>query len=400
MRPLRSPVACAALVIVIGLVVGLAFAFKVSRKMPDFEVYWRAGQRAIAGEALYRADDGHYQFKYLPAFAFVVAPLTRLDEQPARALWFVLSVVALATLVLISVRLWLHRSPIPAGRGSSPGVQNAAAGHGSPVWMIVVLTLVVLGKFFARELVLGQANAMFGLLAAGAVLALAQRREGLAGALFALGVVFKPYGLIFVPWLLARRQMVSIGALAAGLVLALALPLLRYTPARVIELHHQWWATVRDSTAPNLLNPDNVSWLSLFTRWFGEGGAARVVWLLTLVVMAGVFVWIWRRRSHVASPERLEGALLLLLVPLVSPQGWDYVLLLAAPAVVCLIANVRELPRWGGAVVAVSMATIGLTLYDVMGRSAYHAFMMASGITLCTFVLIAGLVSLRLRRIA
>jgi hypothetical protein len=385
MRPLRPPAARAALVIVISLVAGLAFAFKVSRKMPDFEVYWRAGQRATAGEALYRADDGHYQFKYLPAFAFVVAPLTRLDEQPARAVWFVLSVVSLATLVLISVRLW---------RGPS------AAGPVVPFYLVVLLTVIVLGKFFARELVLGQANAMFGVLAASAVLALAQRRERLGGTLIALGVVFKPYGLIFVPWLLARRQRSSIGALALGLALVVAMPLLRYTPGEVVSLHEQWWATARDSTAPNLLNPDNVSWLSLFTRWFGEGSVARMAWLLTLAVMAAVFLWIWRRRSRVPSPERLEGALLLMLVPLVSPQGWDYVLLLAAPAVACLIANVRQLPRWSAAVVAVSMAMIGLTLYDVMGRTAYHAFMTASGITLCTFVLIAGLVAMRARQVA
>ena len=375
--------------------------------MPDFEVYWRAGQRATVGEALYRADDGHYQFKYLPAFALVIAPLTQLDEQPARALWVVLSVVSLATLVLISVRLWMDGSPdlvvrgllvgrSPGGAGSA-GMRDLTESHAVPVWLVVVLTVVVLGKFFARELVLGQANAMFGVLAAGAVLAMRHRREWLAGALIALGVMFKPYGLIFVPWLFARRQLASIGALAVGLVLALALPLLRYSPIGVVELHEQWWTTVRDSTAPNLLNPDNVSWLSLFTRWFGEGSAARAAWLLTLAVMAGVLVWIWTRRSRVASPERLEGALLLMLVPLVSPQGWDYVLLLAAPAVACLIANVRELPRWGGAAVAVSMATIGLTLYDVIGRSAYHAFMMASGITLCTVVLIAALAALRIR---
>jgi hypothetical protein len=89
-----------------------------------------------------------------------------------------------------------------------------------------------------------------------------------------------------------------------------------------------------------------------------------------------------------------------MLVPLVSPQGWDYVLLLAAPAVVCLITHVRDLPRWCAAAVAISMTTIGLTLYDVMGRTAYHAFMMASGITLCTFVLIAALTALRGRQIA
>jgi hypothetical protein len=348
--------------------------------MPDFEVYWRAGQRAAAGEALYRAEDGHYQFKYLPVFALVVSPLTRLDQQAARALWFVLSVVSLATLVFISVRLWPERP--------------------FPVWLIVVLTVLVLGKFFSRELVLGQANAMFGVITAGAVLALTQRRERLAGALVALGVVFKPYGLILLPWLIARRRWSSIMTFMAGLLVAVVLPLLRYDFGAVLDLHREWWTTVRDSTAPNLLNPDNVSWLAMYARWFGEGTLARSVWLASMALIAALAVWIWMRRQNVELPERLEGALLLMLVPLLSPQGWDYVLLLAAPAVVGLITHVRDQPRWVAGATALAMAVIGLTIYDVMGRTAYHAFMMASGITLCTFVLIAGLVSLRTRRIA
>jgi len=393
MTSFRSPAVCAALVVVISLSIGFAFAFKVARKMPDFEVYWRAGQRAAAGEPLYRADDGHYQFKYLPAFALVVSPLTRLDQQSARALWFVLSVVSLATLVLISMRLW----------DSLPGLLREARPTNDPrvsTWLVVILTLVVLGKFFSRELVLGQANAMFGVIMAGAVLALSQRRERLAGALVALGVVFKPYGLIFLPWLVARRRWSSIVTLAAGLLIAVAVPLLRYDPGKVLDLHRQWWTTVRDSTAPNLLNPDNVSWLAMYARWFGEGALARSLWLATLAMVAAVVLWIWARRRDVESPEPLEGALLLMLVPLVSPQGWDYVLLLAAPAVVGLITHLRDQPRWLTVASSLAMAAIGLTIYDVLGRTAYHAFMMASGITLCTFVLIASLVCLRARQVA
>jgi hypothetical protein len=413
MPSFRSPAVCAALVVVISLAIGLAFAFKVSRKMPDFEVYWRAGQRAAAGEALYRAGDGHYQFKYLPVFALVVSPLTRLDQQSARALWFVLSVVSLAMLVLLSVRLWrppgllppslkLRRTSREARPTSDPPPDEARPANDPPVrpWLVVILTLLVLGKFFSRELVLGQANAMFGVITAGAILALSQRRERLAGALVALGVVFKPYGLILLPWLIARRRSSSIATFAAGLLIAVALPLLRYDPGTVLNLHRQWWATVRDSTAPNLLNPDNVSWLAMYARWLGEGALARSVWLLTLAAVAGAVVWMWVRRRAVESPERLEGALLLMLVPLVSPQGWDYVLLLAAPAVVGLITHLRDQPRWLTGASSLAMGAIGLTIYDVMGRTAYHAFMMASGITLCTFVLIAGLVGLRARHIA
>jgi hypothetical protein len=47
-----------------------------------------------------------------------------------------------------------------------------------------------------------------------------------------------------------------------------------------------------------------------------------------------------------------------------------------------------------------ALAIIGLTYYDVIGRSAYGVFMMASGITLATFVLLAALYVLRQRHLA
>jgi len=50
------------------------FAFKAAAKMPDFEVYWRAGVRARAAEPLYRDEDVHFRLKYLPAFAVLSIP--------------------------------------------------------------------------------------------------------------------------------------------------------------------------------------------------------------------------------------------------------------------------------------------------------------------------------------
>jgi hypothetical protein len=105
-------------------------------------------------------------------------------------------------------------------------------------------------------------------------------------------------------------------------------------------------------------------------------------------------------RSRVSSPEALEGALLLMLIPLVSPQGWDYVLLVSTPAVMCLVMHQSRLERPLRLLTIAALALIGLTLYDVMGRTAYHAFLTMSGITLCTFVLIGALAALRARGVA
>ena len=48
----------------------------------------------------------------------------------------------------------------------------------------------------------------------------------------------------------------------------------------------------------------------------------------------------------------------------------------------------------------VAALTLGLSLFDAVGREAYAAFMATAAISVCACVLIAAVVSLRLRRVA
>ena len=125
----------------------------------------------------------------------------------------------------------------------------------------------------------------------------------------------------------------------------------------------------------------------------------RFAWLTIAGVLA-LAVVVWRRRQAVAAPDYLESALLMLLIPLLSPQGWDYVLLLATPAVVCLVDRWREFPRfwqWG---LSVALALMSLTMFDIMGRALYGRFMALSLISVCALAIAAGLVRARWDRLA
>lgn len=372
---LRLAIMAAALVLLAVL-----FRARISQKMPDLQVYWTSAVRARAAEPLYRVEDLHYQHKYLPAFAVLAIPLGLVPLGVAKAIWFVVSVALVVALVSVSLRL------LPERR--------------RPAWLLVVATLIVMGKFYGHEIVLGQMNAPFAVIVALALLALGDRSEARGGLLVALAVVVKPYAVIFLPWLLARRQLTSIATSFAGLALVLALPAVIYGVAGDVELHRAWWRTVTHSTPPNLLNADNVSVAALFAKRIGVGPAAAALagaaGLALLVLAAVVFL----RRTGVKRPDVLEGALLLTLIPLLSPQGWDYVFLLATPAVM-LIANYSDrLPVVLRVVTIGALVTIGLTLFDVMGRARYATFMSWSGITLCFFVVIAALATLRIRKVA
>ena len=177
------------------------------------------------------------------------------------------------------------------------------------------------------------------------------------------------------------------------------LPAVVYGLAGNVALHRDWLATVITTTAPNILNIDNVSWLAMYARWYGPGVMATTLAALTAVAALALVAWAWRAGRDMAHPAGLEAALLLLLIPLLSPQGWDYVLLLSTPAIVYLVNYEDRLPRAWRPLAFAALAAIGLTTFDLMGRAAYSAFMQMSGITLCFFVVIAALAVLRRRRI-
>ncbi|MGH9309731.1 MAG: glycosyltransferase family 87 protein, partial [Vicinamibacterales bacterium] len=342
--------------------------------------YWTAAARAVAAEPLYRSEDGHFQFKYLPAFAVAAAPLSALPLPLAKATWLGLSIALLVTLLALSLRLLTDRR--------------------RPTWFLVAVMLVAMGKFFGHELVLGQVNLLLGAIVAAAVHLLSSRHQIAAGLLFGLAVIVKPYAVIFFPWLAAIRSGRALLAGAAAVLAALALPATVYGMSGAWSLHVDWWQTVSASTAPNLLNADNVSLAAMYAKWMGPGRAAALLALATACVLLAAAAGVVLLRTRVAAPDGLEAAMLLTLIPLLSPQGWDYVFLASTPAVMYLVNYERGLAGPLRLITIAALALVAFSLYDVMGRRAYGMFMALSIITVCYLVIVAALVALRVRRVA
>ena len=362
------------------LLAAIAYQTRIRHEMIDFVTWRQSVVRAIHAEPLYRAEDGHYQFKYFPAFALMMAPFGALDENSGKMLWFALSIACLAALLYWSI------DALPDRRRSKQAL----------LW----ITFALMAKFYAHELVLGQVNLMLGALLLAALVAIRTGRSLLAGALVGFAVFIKPYALILVPWLFVTQRVSA--AASAGLVVALGLimPAAVYGWSGNLELLRGWWITVSDSTPPNLLGSDNVSFAAMWAKWLGVGALASGLALLTVTVVLILVVIAWWQRRAVSWPPYLEWALLMLLMPLISPQGWDYVLLLATPAVVCLVDRWGDLTipwRW---ITGVALGVMGFTMFDILGRELYGRFMALSAITVCALVVAGGLVHVRRRGLA
>jgi len=349
-------------------------------RMPDVEVYWRAGARAAAAEPLYRAADADYQFKYFPAFAVIAIPLGLLPLTAAKAAWFALSVAALVALLPLSAA--------------------SVANRRQPLWLLIAALLIALGKYYAEDLVLGQINTLVALVTTVAILAFRASREAVGGALIAVAIVLKPYALILAPWVVARRRPPAIAAMGAGLAIAILLPAVIYGFDGTVSLHREWWRTVTSTTEGTLLHSDNVSFASLWAKRVGIGSTATTLALASSVtlLLAAALVIIGRRDVH--KPDGLEAALLLAVTPLISPQGWDYTLVLATMAIAHVINDFDRLPRPFRILTSAAIALVGLTLYDLLGRRLLYMLLDWSVITIGVSVVIAALVTLRLRRLA
>jgi Glycosyltransferase family 87 len=339
-----------------------------------------AAVRFLAAENLYRPDDGHYQFKYLPAFAPLMVPFIGMSKEVAEITWFALMVAMACVFVRMSL------AALPDRRRSAR--------------LLVWLTLLLTGKFFVKEFVMGQFNLPLALLLLSAVTAAQQGRGLMAGTFVAAGVFVKPYALVLVPWLAwthGWRPFIPFGlVLAAGLLL----PAATYGWNGNLTLLHEWYRTVTETTDPNLLTPENISFASMWAKWIEPGPAARGLALASSVAAVAAGLFVMSRRQKVAEPNYLEGAYFFVLVPLLSPQGWDYVLVLAVPAYMCLVDRWRDLsPAWR-ATALMGFFLTSFTVFDLLRRPLYTLLIHAAAVSVGAVLVAACLVHLRWRAAA
>jgi hypothetical protein len=350
-------------------------AIRAHRDLTDFEVYRTAAARAAHGEPLYRADDGHYQFKYLPAFAVVTRPLASMPAETAKRLWFALSFGLIVAFVWTAVR------GLPERRLSQLAVT---------AWVVAIMA-----KFFVRELALGQTNVLLAVLLLPALVR-PSRRPWLAGIATGAAIFVKPYAALLLPWM-AFRQPRAIPGVAIAVAVGLLVPAATYGWSGNLALLADWAHTVTETTAPNLLHPDNVSLASMWAKWTSVGLTATALAAVSALALLAEACWTWFRTSRVRDAAFLEVGVLMLLMPLLSPQGWDYVLLLGMPVVAAVVDRWHALPSHLRAYFVLVAVVFATPIRLFMSVDAYNAVMATAVVSVAAIVLVGLGTSLRAR---
>jgi hypothetical protein len=375
---LRSVVPAITFVLVVAGAYGI-LRFKRS-ELVDFVVPRTAAVRFLAHEPLYRPEDGHYQYKYFPAFAIAMVPFTWVSKEVAQVTWFTLT----WAMAVAFVRLSLYA--LPDRRLSSR--------------VLMWLTALLCGKFLFKELAFGQFNLPVGLLMLGAVIAAQQGRRLTSGAAVAAGVFVKPYALVLVPWLVRTIGWRSVVSFTLVMVAGLVLPAVSYGWEGNLTLLHEWYRTVTETTRPNLLVADNVSFASMWAKWIGPGAQASNLALGSAVAAMATGGVVMLRRRQVAEPNFLEASYFGVLITLLSPQGWDYTLVLGLPGFMLLVDRWRDLSIAWRAIALTGFFLTSFTIFDLLGRTIYIRLVELSAVSVGAVLIAACLVRIRWKGLA
>jgi len=375
------------ILILLGFVIFiLLFLFKVKGEMVDFEVNYRAGKRLRIGEALYQTEDGHYMFKYLPCSALLYLPLSFLPLDTAKAIWYFAVVLCSFFLVYISYKI--------------------LASEKRKSLYLVILPPLILAKFLLREILLGQINTLVALVLLFMIWfftsekeTVLSKRETYAGILWGMAVALKPHALIFFPYFLVKKKWRAFLSGLGFLLVVLLAPSFFYGLRGNIDILRDWISTISRSTPALFTSQDNISIMAFFMKWTGNQDLSYLLSGLIIVLLAFLVLIVILRGKEIAQAHILECSVLLILIPLVSPLGWDYTLLMSVLGIMIIIQNFFQYSKFWRGFLVVDFFIISFSLYDILGKELYSAFMSWSVITVNFLILIGYLVYLRFRKI-
>lgn len=368
------------------LVLAGAFELRVKRDMVDFSVNYKAAQRLRQGETLYRTSDGHYQFKYMPFSAFLYLPLALVPLDAAKAVWYVIVLLSTGLVFYLSSRV------LRTGGRETVHVYGTSA--------------LVLGRYFLREIDLGQINALMTALLLFMILSYdsgpdsgspGRRGDRGTGLFWGLATALKPYALIYLPYFILKKAWRAAVCGVAVLGLAALGPALFYGLRGNFVVLKEWLTTLSISSPVLFSTQDNVSIMGMLNKWTGNQRLSLGLYATVVVLLAGLVYILIRLGRKASRPPVLECFLLLALVPLISPLGWDYTMLSAAPALMLILSRRDKYPAAARVFLYINLAVIALSLHDLMGKALYARFMSWSVITVCFMILIAYAAFLRLK---
>jgi hypothetical protein len=362
--------------------------------LSDLEVYYRTAGRLWEGNNLYRyAEDKHYVFKYSPVSAVYFIPFLLLPFTVAKVIYWLL----LSLIIAVVFRHTLRFADYSLINTDDKSRFNN----------LILIGSLFFAVHYLRELHLGQVN--FILLASYVWSAsLLQNGKSTAyGLLIAATIFLKPFGLIFIPYLILVKRYREIAWIAFGLFLFSWIPLLFYRDTALFADQYIAWINelkIELGNKQSLFKPANHTLFSVIARYtpigylVQEGAASQKIYQALVIAITGVLTSVYLRKKipqgRIPVPASYDIAFLTALIPLLSFTS-ENAFLFALPAALVVLANWKSLSNIQQIITGSGLLLVGGNFSEVTGKKLSQWLDDWSVLTPGTILLLIALFILR-----
>jgi hypothetical protein len=369
------------LLILVFLFFSLIYQYFVKKDMTDFGVCYKGGKRILKGEALYRVSDGHLQYKYSPVSAMFFSVFALLPFELAKFIWYLSELIFLFLSLIISYDIL-------------PSKQKKKG-------LVLILSFLVLLKFVGREIELGQVNIFIFFLLIMMLKALYKKNDIKGGLFLGFSLIFKPYGLVFLPYFILKKRFKLIASGLGTVIMGFILPVIFYGLKGNIDILKAWQKTLSQSTPGLLDHYDNASILAFFLKIVPDESRELAFILIICSVLLVAFSFLWMmilgKRETLKKPEVLEYSFLFVLIPLFSPLAWPYNYLYSILTIVFLINYIDKFPKVLRYVLIANFIIIGGSLREVLGKAGFRFYTGNSLVVISYLIVLFHLFYLRVK---
>jgi hypothetical protein len=329
-------------------------------KMLDFEVYYKTASRITYHAELYSiAEDGHYVYKYSPVAGLFFIPFALLNYKVAALLYW-----ALLTGLLIFGLNTFFKSTEEANCFSNK----------EKISTITILSTLPVLVHIHREWHLGQVNMLLLMIYLFMLHLYSKKYQASFSILLSASIFIKPFGLIFLPYLLLKKQFkIVLYSFIFCIVLALS-PMLFYPSFyQLSHLYVSWWneLAIELSAKQNLLTDSNHTIFSVLARFtplkfiLVNSLAQKIYQLVVLLGLGFAFLqFSAKQRQHDAVLK--EFSFLIALIPLLAFTS-ENAFIFELPVILFLIYSFNTLTTSQRVLVVIGCTLIGANVYDLLG---------------------------------
>jgi len=361
--------------------------------LSDFEVYYKSAVRILQGQNLYRiGGDGFYLFKYSPVSAILFIPFAVLPFWIAKIVYWAFYSFIILACINITIRLALsERSGIKPARINS----------------LVLLTGLILMVHFFMELHLGQVTFILLALYLLSCRGLMTGKPWQVGFYLALSLLIKPFGLIFIPYLLYKGKWKEFVYLLVFMVILALIPLFFYHSIVLVTNQYASWfheVFVELGNKQEFNLPANQTIFSVIARYIHLESILKTPLLfilfqvLILILLSSLVIIMINRGKSITKQEILEMTFLTGLIPLIAFSGENSFCLLL-PATVIILSSFRKMTVPLKIISIVGFLFLGGNIHDLWGDSLSVWIDNASFISFGAMSICVILAGLRFRKV-